>query len=212
MTSSPSLTLYVEELWDSPFVFTAFVALKEKELPFETRVLRLAAKEQKLPAYTEKFPMGRVPGLEHGDFCLNESVAIVEYLDDVFPDRPVLPRDARDRARARMVLMWLRTDLQKLRDERPTTTIFFEPVTTPLTPAGLAATDRLLEIAARLLPEGRDHLFGDFSIADADLALMIQRLVASGDAVPERLASYAKRVWQRPSIQAFARMPRPKEH
>lgn len=209
MRPSAPLTLYAEELWDSPFVFTAFVALHEKGVAFDTRVLHLANKEHKERAFTDKFSLGRVPALEHGDFCLNESLAIVEYLDEVFPGPPLLPKEPRDRARARMVLMWLRTDLAKLRGERPTTTMFFEPTKAPLTDAGLAAKERLVSIATRLLSHGREHLFGAFTIADADLSFMLHRLIANRDAIPEPLRVYAESVWQRPSVQKFVKQPRP---
>ena len=46
-------------------------------------------------------------------------------------------------------------------------------------------------------------MFGEWSIADADLALMLNRLVLNGDAVPERIADYARDQWQRPSIQQW---------
>jgi glutathione S-transferase len=204
-----ALTLYVEELWDSPFVFTAFVALHEKGLAFDTRVLHLAKNEHEQPGFAEKFVLGRVPALEHGEFCLGESLAIVEYLDEAFPGPSLLPKEPRDRARARMVLMWLRTDLGKLREERPTTTMFFEPTKAPLTAAGLAAKERLVSIATRLLSHGREHLFDVFTIADADLSFMLHRLLANGDAIPELLRAYAERIWRRPSVQAFVKQPRP---
>jgi glutathione S-transferase len=205
-----SLVLYAEENWDSPFVFTAFVALEEKKVPFEVRVVDLSSREQKAPAYVEKFALGRVPALEHGDFRLTESLAIAEYLEEAFPSPRIFPADVRDRARARMVLLWLRTDLHALREDRPTTTMFYAKASRPLTPAGVAARDRLVGVSSSLLPEGRAYLFGDFSIADADLAFMLQRLVANDDPVPERLAAYARRVWERPSVRAFVAMPRPK--
>jgi glutathione S-transferase len=44
---------------------------------------------------------------------------------------------------------------------------------------------------------------GPFSIADADLALMLQRLVANGDPCPSRLVEYARAVFRRPSIRGW---------
>ena len=53
------------------------------------------------------------------------------------------------------------------------------------------------------------YLFGDsFSIADADLALMLQRLVHNGDPIPDRMRDYVARVWARPSVREFADHPR----
>ena len=54
-----------------------------------------------------------------------------------------------------------------------------------------------------LLAHGGQNLFGEWSIADADLALMLNRLVLNGDKVPEALADYASFQWQRASIQRY---------
>ena len=44
---------------------------------------------------------------------------------------------------------------------------------------------------------------------DTDLALMLNRLAMNGDPVPERLAQYAKRQWQRPTVQRWVAQARP---
>jgi glutathione S-transferase len=54
-----------------------------------------------------------------------------------------------------------------------------------------------------LLPEGQQNLFGEWSIADTDLALMLNRLILNGDDVPERLKEYASFQWQRASVQLW---------
>lgn len=56
-----------------------------------------------------------------------------------------------------------------------------------------------------LVPARAGHLFGAFSIADADLALMLQRLALNGDPVPERLRAYAAGIWRRPSVEEWVR-------
>ena len=66
-----------------------------------------------------------------------------------------------------------------------------------------AAVARLFFVADRLLEEGADHLFGDWSIADTDLAIMLNRLLANGDRVPQRLAAYVRRQWDRDSVRAW---------
>ena len=63
-------------------------------------------------------------------------------------------------------------------------------------------------MAGQLLPEGSDHLFGDWCIADTDLAMMLKRLVVNGDAVPERLKTYATRQWERPSVRHWLQQQR----
>lgn len=48
-----------------------------------------------------------------------------------------------------------------------------------------------------------EFLFASWSIVDAELAMMLQRLIQNGDAVPERLKNYALKQWQRPTVQKW---------
>lgn len=201
------IILYAEPNWDSPWVFTVFVALGEKAVPFETRIVDLALGEQRAVGYQERSLTGRVPCIEDQGFVLSESLAIVEYLDERFPapkHPAILPTALHDRARARQILGWLRSDLLPLRDERPTTTMFYERAKAPLTVAARAASDKLMRIAEQLIPAGEGNLFGSWCSADADLAFMLHRLILNQDPVPERIKRYATAQWQRPSVRAFA--------
>ena len=106
------LTLFGERKLDSPFVFTAFVALKEKGVPFDFRLLDLAGGEQRSSEFARRSLTRRVPTLEAGGFALSESVAIVEYLEETLPAPAyprLLPASIEGRARVRQVLGWLRT-------------------------------------------------------------------------------------------------------
>jgi glutathione S-transferase len=209
--AEPTFTLFGERKLDSPFVLTAFVALKEKAVPFGFRMLDLGRGESREPAYVEKSLTARVPGLVAGDFSLSESLAIVEYLEELLPPpehRQLLPASREERARARQVLGWLRSDLPDLRRERPTSSIFFDHVTTPLGAAARADAGKLERIASTLLG-GRSQLFTEWSIADLDLALALMRLVANGDAVPAALKVYAEEQWRRPSVARWVALRRP---
>lgn len=198
------LVLHTDSAWISPYVFSCFVALHEKTLPFETASVVLETGEHNLPGFRDRALTGRVPALQHGDFWLAESSAIVEYLDEAFPDRPrMLPEDVRERARARQVMAWLRSDLLALREERPTTTMFYERATRPLTAAGQEAAQKLARVADLLIPEGRASLFSAFSVADADLAFMLHRLILNGHDLSAKARVFAEAQWERPSIQAF---------
>lgn len=200
------IVLYAERFWYSPYAFTAFVGLKEKGLPFETRVLDLEGGDQRKPEYRDRSLTARIPSIEHDGFALSESAAIVEYLDDVFrpPEWPrLLPEDAKERARARQVMGWIRSDLLPLREERSTATMFFAKANAPLGPAAKAAAEKLVYVAERLVADARENLFDTWSIADADLAFILHRLILNDDPVPARVKRYAEMQWQRPSIRAF---------
>jgi glutathione S-transferase len=192
---SAAIVLYTDAFWISPYVFTCFVALREKGLPFETRSVALQDKEQRGAAFQKRSLTGRVPALEHGDFTLTFPT----------PGHPsIYPAELRARARARQVLGWIRTDLMPIREERATHTMFYARATEPLSAAGRDAAERLLFVADQLVTEGKPTLFGAFSIADADLAFMLHRLILNGDPVPSKLVGFARGIWERPCIREFA--------
>jgi glutathione S-transferase len=206
-----SLVLYVDGFFNSPYAFSAFVCLTEKGLPFEMRRVNLHEKAQKAPDFKAKSVTARVPLLEHGAFRLSESSAIVEYLEDSFaPPRHVatLPAAPRDRARARQIMAWIRSDLMPIREERATHTFFYGNPTAPLSSAGRAAADKLIAVADAFIPDGRTSLFEDFSIADADLAMMLMRLVGNGESVPAKIGDFVAAQWRRPSVRAWVERER----
>ena len=148
----------------------------------------------------------------HGTFQLSESSAIVEYLEETFPPPAyvsLLPSGRQERARARQIMAWIRSDLMPIREERATNTIFYEPSRVPLSVAGNAAAEKLIAAASAFIPDGRTSLFDTFSVADADLAMMLQRLIANGETVPAKVRAFAAAQWQRPSVRAFVDRPRP---
>lgn len=203
---SSNLTLHVDSRFFSPYAMFAFVALREKNIPFEIEKVDLVNNAHHSSRYQQLSLTGRVPTLVHGDFSVSESSAIIEYLEDAFPapgHPTVLPSSIQNRARARQLQAWLRSDLMPLREDRPTTVIFQEPSPLHLSPTGRAAAAQLFVAVLPLLSDDAEHLFGTWSIADTELALMLNRLVVNEDHVPPKLKAYVARQWQRPSVQAW---------
>ena len=104
---------------------------------------------------------------------------------------------------------WLRSDLLPIRQERSTEVVFYGVAKPPLSPEAQVAVEKLFAAAESLLPIDAENLFGQWCIADVDLALMLNRLVLNGDVVPARLVAYARRQWQRPSVQLWINQERP---
>jgi glutathione S-transferase len=205
-------TLYAESLWISPYVFSSFVMLREKGLAFNVVEVALVDGEHLKPGYTAPSVTGRVPSLDHDGFRLAESSAIAEYLEEIAPSpqHPALfPDGIAPRARARQLMAWLRSDLAALRDERSTVTMFYTYDLAPLGAGARKDAERLLRVAEQVIPEGEGPLFGGFALVDAELAFMLHRLLLNGEAVPERVATYARRVWGRSSVHEFVAHPRP---
>jgi glutathione S-transferase len=78
------------------------LCLLEKGLPFKIKWVNLGLMDQKQPSYLKLNPMGLVPTLVHGDKVLYESNVINEYIDAVFPDPPLAPKDPWGQAQIRM--------------------------------------------------------------------------------------------------------------
>ena len=203
------LRLYVDSQFTSPYAMSAFVVLREKGIEFEMSPLDLQASENQAEDYASLSQTQRVPTLVHGDFALSESSAITEYLEDVFPQAPVYPQDLMQRAKARQVQAWLRSDLLPIRQERSTLVVFYGLKSDPLSPAAESAARKLVGAAQTLLADSPEYLFGQWSIADVDLALMLNRLILNGDSVPNTLVEYAQRQWQRPTVQEWVNLQRP---
>jgi len=203
------MLLYVDAEFASPYALVVFVSLLEKGLDFDIEPLDLIAHANHDPNFVRASITRRIPTLIHDGFALSESSAICEYLDETFPGTRLYPTDRRDRARARQIQAWVRSDLMPIRDERPTFVVFNGAKRPALSEAAGQAAEQLFSAALTLLDGRTDNLFGDWSIADVDLAMMLQRLIVLGDPVPRRLVDYASHQWRRPSIEQWILKKRP---
>lgn len=199
------IVLYGNVGLTSPYVLSVFVALEEKGIPYELRLIDLGRGEQHGAEFLGNSITGRVPVLQYKDFFLVESTAITEYLEEVFTAPAYVnlyPVNGRERALVRMVQALVRSDFLPIREERSTETIFQGKPAHPLTEAAQQSVERLLRISSRLI-KGPAYITGAFTLADVDLATMLQRLVKNGDPVPTAIREYADFVWERPSIQRW---------
>ena len=208
------LVLYVEAFWLSPFTASVFVCLREKGLDFHTSIAVTRPGVGAVDPIMSRSLTGTAPVLQHGNFWLAESLAIIEYLEEVFPPPQwpgLLPGHVEERARARQVLSWLRTGQEVLRRERPIEHVLYPRAVTPapLSPAGQRCADELIRIAGRLGASASGHIHDDLGILDVELAFALMRLLGSGAELPESLAAYVRAVWARPSVREFVEHPRP---
>ena len=90
--------LVVHTIPGSPFGRSVLVALEEKRASY--RVIPVALGSHRSPEHLARHPFGRVPAMEHGDFNLYETQAILRYIDRVYPAPALTP--AHPRAAARM--------------------------------------------------------------------------------------------------------------
>jgi len=205
--SGPSgLTLYAESTWMSPWVFHAMVALEEKQVPYKLEIVPLPIPSSTKATFEARSLIAKVPILVHGETWISESLAISEYLAEAFP-APAHPRlfpaNLAERARARQIMMVLRTSLFALRDARPTSAVFGRPMTKPMPDKAKDEAAELERIALAVIPEGRTTMFADWCIADCDLSLALMRLVANQDPLDRRLVDYALAQFDRKSVRRF---------
>lgn len=204
------ITLYSDTNFNSPYAMSVFVALHAKGLPFVLETVDLDAGDNLRAPFRDLSLTGRVPLLVHDGFALGESSAIIEYLDQTFctPDyAALLPLDPHERAQARQIQAWLRSDMLALRAERSTVGVFGPANKAPISADAQLERARLIRISERLI--GGSHLFDAWCVADTELALMLQRLIRYGDAVPDRLVEYANTHWQRPAVRLWIEQARP---
>lgn len=203
-----NMFLFTDSQFLSPYAMSAFVALRTKGMSFDVETIHLGSHAQRSDRFMSHSLTSRVPTLVHDGYSLSESSAIAEYLEEIQPLPALYPQSVQQRNRARQIQAWLRSDLLALRADRPTEVIFLEPTNEPLSFDGLKAAEKLFKVATSLLDHGGLHLFDTWSIADCDLSLMINRLIANGDTVPDRLRRYVHHQWQLPAIQEWVNFSR----
>jgi maleylpyruvate isomerase len=106
--------------WRSSSAWRVRIALGLKGLPFELRAVNLGAGEQRGEAHRARSPLGQIPVLELEEdgrtLRLVQSMAIIEWLDERWPEPPLLPRDPAGRARVRAIAEHVNSGIQPLQN------------------------------------------------------------------------------------------------
>lgn len=111
---SGGLRLY--SYWRSSAAYRVRIALNLKGLDYQLTPVHLVRDggEQHGVAFRKVNPQGLVPTLQHGQRLIRQSMAIIEYLDETFADKPLLPSLARDRSRVRGMAQLIACDTHPL--------------------------------------------------------------------------------------------------
>ena len=94
------------------------IALNLKGVDYESRPVNLLESEQRGGDYRELNPQGLVPMLEIDEHRLTQSLSIIVYLDQCFPDPPLVPRDSADGAHVRALALAVACDIHPLNNLR----------------------------------------------------------------------------------------------
>ena len=102
--------------WRSSSAYRVRIALNLKGISYRQEYVHLVRDggEQNQPEYRQVNPLGLVPALVHGGQTLVQSLAIIEYLEEVFPERPLLPADPVQRSRVRSIAQSICSEIQPL--------------------------------------------------------------------------------------------------
>ena len=106
--------------WRSSAAYRVRIALNLKGLAYESVSVHLIRDggEQHQPEFLAVNPQGLIPVLTDGGRVVRQSLAIIEYLDELHPEPPLLPANARDRARARAMALTVACDIHPLNNLR----------------------------------------------------------------------------------------------
>jgi maleylacetoacetate isomerase len=96
------------------------IALNHKGVTYEQvpKHLLRGGGEHRLEGYLEINPQGLVPAIEHAGRVFGQSLAIIEYLEEIRPDPPLLPREPADRAVVRSMALGIACDIHPLNNLR----------------------------------------------------------------------------------------------
>jgi len=183
------------------------IALNEKGLAYDRVTLNLAERDQKKPEFLRLNPYGKVPVIEDGGNVLFESCIINEYLDEKYPDPPLMPKDPYLRGRGRLLVDYGLNHLHEpywaLRNE------FFLKKETERNRSVLEEKRRALCDLLRYLEDAlsdKPYFLGVFSLTDIDLWPRFGRMQEYGvlptPSLP-RLNGWLERMKQRPSVQSL---------
>ncbi len=179
-----------------------WLVLRHFEIPFEEE-LALLNGEGWQENIQRKSPTGRVPVLVDGDLVVPETIAIIEYLADRFPELPIWPRDPKDRALARAASAETHAGFTGLRNAAPMNLRASHPGRVAYEAVG--ADLRRLEVlwGGLLERSGGPYLFGEFCGADAMFAPVATRIRTYELPTSDMASAYVEAIYALPAFQRW---------
>ncbi|MCM2440406.1 glutathione S-transferase family protein [Agrobacterium vitis] len=175
------LTLYIANKNYSSWSFRPWIALTAAEIDFKEVLIRFDFPAGN-PGIKAISPTGQVPVLVHGDVKVWESLAIIEYAAELFPNAGIWPSAQSDRAVARAISLEMLAGFRALRNacpmnlRRPPQALAFSPEEKAAVQADVSRIETIWH--EQLARSGGPFLFGAFSAADAMYAPVVNRFSA----------------------------------
>jgi glutathione S-transferase len=199
-----SLHLIIGNKNYSSWSMRPWFALTVAGIPFEETVISLDAPDFK-PRLLAESPAGKVPVLIDGDTHVWESLAILEYLAERFPQAKLWPADAAARAHARAISSEMHAGFLPLRRACPMN--MWRPVMTREyaddVQANVARVDATWSDCRARFGAGGPFLFGHFTAADAMYAPVVARFHTYGLPASAASRAYMRTVMDLPAWRAW---------
>jgi glutathione S-transferase len=182
------------------------IALAEKGLAWEGIWVKLSKREQKSPEHLKRNPYGKIPVLDDDGKILFESCIINEYIDEKYPNPPLMPKYPYLRARGRILvdyaLNYLHEPYWALRGEIMMKKNEAERDQKIIADARADLLHRLQYLETEL--GDKPYMLGEFSLVDIDIFPRFPRMESFG-VIPSaglpRLSAWYERMKQRPSVR-----------
>jgi len=182
------------------------IALREKGIPFDMATPENLGSGQQLPGLSEANPRMEVPALVDGDFKIFDSKVILGYLEDKYPERPLLPKDPKARAEAKMIEEVCDTGYEAINWGLSEIT-WSERATGELADKLLAQANAQTQILLKWLTErlGDKKFFNgeNFGYADLCVSPYVNRscVYGNGPATGTPLREWRERILEIPSVK-----------
>jgi glutathione S-transferase len=182
------------------------IVLAEKNIPYEPINIHSDPQIKESADFKKASPKAKVPAIVDGDVFMSEAFEINKYLDKKFPNPTLFPADKQNEISAfiaeidkKMVLNIGLLVIECLLKPKAEQREDFKAQKRQEVVAGLAELDKKLE--------GKDYLFGDFSLADVAITPHISALPVLGTGIPaeqKNMTAWFQRIQARPSFKASA--------
>ena len=205
-----SLTLVIANKAYSSWSFRPWILMRHFGIAFDEIVIPMAQEDTRTEMLRYS-PAGKCPALRDGEIAVWDSLAIIEYVAESTPDKPLWPKPRAARAQARSLAAEMHSGFMGLRGLLPMNMrrAVKRHELTPEASADVARIEVAFKQARDAFGQAGSFLFGDFSGADAMFAPVVNRLHVYDVAVTAATRAYmdammALPAWQDWSAQAQA--------
>jgi len=207
----PEFQLYIGYRTNSTWSLRGWMAMRKTGAPFNEVMIRYRRADDKARIVAAS-PTGKVPLLVHrrngGEVKVWDSLAIGEYLAELFPDKRLWPADPEARAFARSIAAEMHSGFRELREHLPMELLERHPGVGLNHPGAAADINRVGEIWREARERwgrkaGGPFLFGNFTVADAMYTPVVTRFRTYGADVDALCQDYMQAILDDPDFRAW---------